>query len=478
MDARIRRANLYNALLCTFLVGVAYMEFIIALPTLAKDLKTDLVGMSWAVIAYQIATISLSLVFGRIGDLYSRHGVFMLGVLIFTAASLFCGFSQTVFQLSVFRFFQGMGGAMCQAQGRVLAMEAGEDFGAGKAQAYVTTAWFAGFLLGPTLGGWIIDHIHWRMTFFVLVPIGVFSLCASWRYRDVNRAGVAPVSARPPPTIDYGGIFFLLGATMSLIVLLDRRIMEVIAAERRYWLVIGLVGCSAAFLWRERTAESPILDLALFKIRMFSLSTVSLLFVSVGMTAIWFVLPFYLQEVLLLSPSFIGLLFISGPFLSMTVSPLGGHMADRLGARLPATAGAALLAAGSVLGAAFGAHSHWLWPAAMVAICGLGLAFFYPANHLAMIGSVPKEHRGMATGTIFMTFGLGSALGISLGSFLMTTAFRLYSGDFGATPSPEDPTSFVAAVNATFGGIFAASLVGLVSSALRGSVMGQHSNRA
>ena len=213
---------------------------------------------------------------------------------------------------------------------------------------------------------------------------------------------------------------------------------------------------------------SPILDLSLFRIRMFTLSGLSLLLVGVAQVMVGFVLPFYLQDILHLSPSFMGFLFISAPVFTVTLSPFAGWVADKVGPRLPSTAGILVLVIAAFIGGFLRADSHWTSPVVVLALWGLATALFYPPNHAAMIGSVPAQHRGVATGAVYVIFGLGSTFGISMGTLLLTAAFRYYSGDASATPTPAHPAVFVSAMNSTF---FAAGIMGLMAmacSAMRG----------
>jgi MFS family permease len=260
----------------------------------------------------------------------------------------------------------------------------------------------------------------------------------------------------------------LVAATVSLIAVVDHRVMEVADSGTRVSLTMGFLVCFAAFLYRESSTPSPVLDLSLFKIRMFSLSSLSLLLFGLAQVMIGFVLPFYLQDVLHLSPSFIGVLFISAPIFAVTLSPAVGWAADKVGPRLPATAGVLLLAMAAFLGAFLRTDSHWLLAVAVLGLWGLGTALFFPPNHVAMIASVPPRHRGVATGAIYVMFGLGSTFGISLGTWLLTAAFRHYTGDAMATATPANPEAFVRAMNSSFfmGGLMA--LVATLCSALRG----------
>jgi EmrB/QacA subfamily drug resistance transporter len=468
MDSRINWLLLANAALGNFLAGTASRIFSVSLPTVATSLETTIVGIAWAVIAYQISQISLSLIFGRIGDIYGRHTLFGVGLAVSSIGALLCGLSQNVTQLILFRMFQGVGASMTQSQGRALAMEALPKDSSGRAQGFMTTAFHSGVLLGPSVGGLIIDYIHWRAVFFFLIPIGVagmvLTLINYWKGNVPKRS----VPAESKGAIDYIGALLLIGATVALVSCIDHRIMESLAPSIRIVLVVGFLFLLVGFIYREYTTPSPILDLCLFRIRMFTLSALALLLVGVSQVMIGFVLPFYLQDVLHLTPTFIGLLFVSAPIFTVTLSPLVGWAVDRMGPRLPATVGITFLAAAGFFGSFLRPNSHWIVAVGVLALWGLATALFFTSNHTAMINSVPDQHRGVATGAIYVVFGLGTTFGVSLGTLLLTAAFRYYSGDPVATPTPSNPTIFVKAMNFSFvTGAFMA-LAAMFCSAMRG----------
>ena len=276
-QAQINWLLLSNAALGNFLAGTSSRIFSVSLPTVANSLETTIVGISWAVISYQISQISLSLIFGRIGDIYGRHTLFGLGLLVSSLASLACGLSQNVTQLIIFRMFQGVGASMTQSQGRALALEAMPKESSGKAQGFMTTAFHTGVLIGPSIGGLIIDYIHWRAIFFFLIPIAMCAMALTL----VNRAkgNVPPPAPVADRSVDYWGALLLIGATIALIAAVDHRIMESLAPGLRVALVVGFFVVFLGFLYREKTTPSPILDLSLFRIRMFTLSSLALLLV-------------------------------------------------------------------------------------------------------------------------------------------------------------------------------------------------------
>jgi MFS family permease len=179
-------------------------------------------------------------------------------------------------------------------------------------------------------------------------------------------------------------------------------------------------------------------------------------------------LPFYLQEVLKLKPSFIGLLFVSAPIFTVTLSPLVGWAVDKVGPRWPATVGISFLASAGFVGSFLRTDSHWLSAVLVLCLWGLATSLFFTSNHTAMITSVPAQHRGVATGAIYVMFGLGTTFGVSLGTLLLTTSFRYFTGDPTATPTVANPEMFVRSMNFSFmvGGCMA--LLAMMLSALRG----------
>ena len=457
---------LANAVLGQFLAGLATRIFTISLPTVASGLATNILGISWALISFQLASISLSLVFGRVGDLYGRSRVCTVGFIILATSSLLCGMSQNVIQLIMFRFLQGIGGAMIQSSARALAMDAVPPGWEGKAQGFMTVSFHTGFLIGPPLGGFLIESVGWRWVFFVMVPIGVTGVILS--ILGAKR-GLEKRVERNVSSVDYVGAAMLILLSICLILLVDVKSAELMGITHPVILTAIFIGLLLGFLSYERRLESPILNVALFKIRMFSFSIISLLMLSITRGLVGFLLPFYLQEILQLSPSFMGLLFLVAPIFTLSLAHVGGHMTDRVGPRIPATIGVLSSMASVLVGLFFRSDSHWLIPGLMLAFSGAGTAFFNSANQAASIGSVPMNHRGFATGMVHTGFELGHMLGVSLGGVLLTVAYRYYSGTADATPGPDDPDAFVSAMNVSYLSAAACCLVALVMSLMRGS---------
>jgi EmrB/QacA subfamily drug resistance transporter len=455
---------LANAMMGQFFTGIATRIFIVSMPTIAAALNADILAVAWALIAYQLAGICLSVIFGRLGDIHGRHWIYGAGFLIMTVSSFLCGVAPTVGWLIALRLVQGIGSAMLSSATRVLAMEAMPEGAAGRANGYMTMSFHGGLLLGPPVGGLVIDLLSWRWIFFLLVPIGVVGLVLTamripGRPRIANGRGAA---------VDYVGSVLLVVLTAVLTLLVDHRSATAVGAGRTSVMAAVLILTLVGFVVHERRALHPVVNLDLFKIRMFVFSVLSLLAFAITGSVLTFLLPFYMQDVLHHSPSFMGVLFLAAPILTIGLAPVAGHLTDRIGPRVPASIGLTVIMTGFVIGMLLRVDSHWILPALLLASTGIGQGFFNTSNQTAIIASVPREHRGFATGLVQMAFGLGSLLGISLGGALLTVLFRHYSGSPDATPSATAPGPFVAAMSATYGVCLVLMAGALVASVLRG----------
>lgn len=316
-----------------------------------------------------------------------------------------------------------------------------------------------GFFIGPPLGGLIIDWVHWRGIFFLLfVPslIGMI-LCLV-----TGRSAARP--AGRPQAVDFTGAILFFALSIMATLLLDQKIAALLNLASQAALVGGFAGILWGFIAHERKTAAPVINLGFFAVTTYGYGALGLLMCCITQGLVTFIAPFYLQDVLKLSPSFIGVIFLAPSLLSMVLSPVSGALTDRIGARSLLLTGIVILMVAFAIGARLRPDSHWLWPALLLGLVGIGSAFFNTPSQAVMIGSLPKDQWGSAIGIINGIFGLGHMLGISLSGIFLTLAFRYYSGVPGTTPDPGDTTMFVAAMNATFLFALAISAVPLATS--------------
>lgn len=456
---KLRRLTLVNSVIGVTVAGISTRVFIISMPTLAAALESDMLGISWALIAYQMAGIGLGVVCGRLGDIYGHHKTYGFGMATMAVGSMLCGLAQNALQLILFRFLQGVGGAMIQSSGRALAFRAMPTGSEGKAQGLMAMSHQLGFFIGPPIGGLIIDLVHWRGIFFLLFLPSVVGAALCY----VTGRAVAASPARSQ-AIDYRGASLFLGLTILITMLLDQKVVRALGASNQTLLVLLFLGLLWGFIAQEKKTPSPMIHLSFFTVPIFGFGSVGLLMCCITQGLTTFVTPFYLQEVLKLSPTFMGLIFLAPSLLSMVLSPVSGALTDRIGARFLLILGVLVLMASFWIGANLRPDSHWILPAILLALTGIGSALFNTPSQAVMIGSLPKENWGTAIGIINGIFGLGQMLGISLSGIFLTLAFRYYSGIPGTTPDPGDTQVFVASVNVTYLFALGISVISLLTS--------------
>jgi MFS family permease len=431
----------------------------ISVPTLATALGTDILGISWALIVYQVAAIGLGVVCGRLGDMYGHHKMYGLGMAMMAVGSLLCGLSQDVFQLILFRFLQGIGGAMLQSSGRTLGYKSMPKGSEGKAQGLMAMSHQFGFFVGPPIGGLIIDLVNWRGIFFLLmlpslVGLGISLMAGRFAVESGVRSG----------SVDYLGALLFFGLTILATMLLDQKIAVVIGAANQALFALTFVGLLWSFIYHEKKTPSPMIHLNFFSTRVFGYGSLGLLMACITQGLTMFITPFYLQDVLNLSPTFIGIIFLVPSLFSMVMAPVSGAMTDRIGARSLLIMGVLILMVAFLIGANLRTDSHWILPTLLLALAGIGSTVFNTPSQAVMISSLPKEHWGIAIGIINGIFGLGQMLGISLSGIFLTLAFRFYSGDPGTIPNPGDTHVFVASMNVTYLFALGISVVPLLTS--------------
>src|SRR3989441_8022410 len=277
---------------------------------------------------------------------------------------------------------------MISSAARVLAMEAMPEGAEGRANGFMTMSSHGGVLLGRPLGGLVIDLLSWRWSFFLLVPIGGAGIALT----AMRARGRVALVGRPP-AVDYVGAALLVVLTVVLTLLVDQRSAEAIGVGQTSVMIVAFALALAGFLVHERRAVNPVVNLALFRIRMFIFSVLSLLLFAITSSVLTFLLPFYIQDVLHHSPSFMGLLFLGAPVLTISLAALAGQLTDRIGPRIPASIGLSVIMAGFVIGILLRVDSHWSLPALLLACTGIGQGFFNTPNQTAIIGSVPREYR-------------------------------------------------------------------------------------
>ncbi len=439
---------------------------VIALPDILRDLHTDLFALLWIVVGYTLVATVLVLNAGRLADMVGRAKMFTLGLGVFTVASVFCGLAPTAALLIAGRIVQGVGGALIMATSAALVTDAFPRRELGRALGINAMVVGAGLMLGPILGGFLTG-LGWRTVFWFNVPIGIVGiLLGIFVLRELS-----PASGRRS--------FDLTGSALYLVGLLG--LMTALAFGGLYgwttaWVLGGFVAFAVAlpaFLWVESHKAEPLLDLSLFRIRLFAMGNLTSFLNGIARNGVLFLLVFYLQGAKGDDPVTAGILLAPLAIGLLVLSPISGALADRYGSRLLATAGMLVTALGLIGLTTIQVDTPYWQLALWQLIIGAGSGLFASPNASAVMGVVPPAQRGAGSGTRMMLTQSGFVISIALSIGLVTTAMdpqvllSIFSGTQVGTGG-IDLQPFIDALHLAFGVGAVASLLGAGVSLMRG----------
>ncbi|MCL6448140.1 MAG: MFS transporter [Armatimonadetes bacterium] len=386
-----------------------------ALPVIEHNLQADLVWTGWIITAYQLVLLTTMPLVGRISDEWGRKRVFMGCVIIFTLGSLFCALSPNIFWLIAARFFQALGGGgfMPSAMGIV-----GDHFAEDRARAIglFTSVFPLGGIVGPALGGWLLDYTPWHTIFLINIPVGVVVLILSHLLLEPDPAARRTRVDLPGASLFAVSILFL----MYFLTRIGENPAVVFSGVTWILLALGILLLLAFLRWEKRV-ESPVLELSLLKNPTFAvINGLNLLYGAciLGMMAF---IPYYAQLVYGMSSLAGGSLLTARALGMIGMSALVSMILNRTGYRLPMTAGFLVLAA-STLGLAFLPHGpviggraladYW-WLAFLVFVSGVGVGLASPPSNNAAIELMPEKIAAIS-GLRGMFRQAGGVLGTSL----------------------------------------------------------------
>ena len=367
---------------------------ILGLPDMMVKLHADLIEMIWVIMGYILVSTVFLLTFGRVADMFGRVRMYNLGFVIFTIGSALCGFSANATQLIIFRLVQGSGAAMMVVNSVALITEVFPANERGKALGINAITFSIGGVAGPILGGLILTLADWRWIFFINVPVGLFG--AIWGYRVLREMSIRKKGERFD---GVGALSFSLGLTALLIALTLGIQFSFTSTPIVVLFFVFLVGV-AFFLWWERRASNPVLDLSLFNNRVYNFSVLSAMIQSLALFSVNFLIVFYLQGVLGYDPLKAALLLIPLPVMTSIVAPLGRQPRRPHRRAHPRHDRPAHPGRGPGLVPRITPAMPYWQIAIGLGLMGLGGGLFYPPNTSAAMNAAPKNRLGIASGTL------------------------------------------------------------------------------
>jgi EmrB/QacA subfamily drug resistance transporter len=386
-----------------------------ALPRMASDLG-GLAHLSWVITAFMLSSTIATPIFGKLSDMFGRRSFLLLAIALFVGASALCGLAQSMGQLIAFRFVQGIGAGGIMTLTQTIISDVVGPRERVRYQGLFSGTFALSAVAGPIIGGGLTTALSWRWVFYVNLPIGIVALAFILH-------ALKPTEQRTTHAIDYLGAV-LLAAVSSLALLLFSWGGSVFAwwSLRAGAVIAAVLILLALFLWRERRAAEPLLNLALFHIRRFTIGTITMGCMGFAMMSAMVFLPLYFQLVLGLNPAEAGFMLLPQILMMLVTSILGGKLSADLGRpKLFLAGGIALEAAGltslAILAYA-GADIPWFWGG--LAILGIGMGVAMPNATAIVQNAVPRDEMGVATASMSFIRSMGGALGVAVSGGVMT----------------------------------------------------------
>jgi DHA2 family multidrug resistance protein len=414
IDVPVHRGAEHKYIIAFAVVLAALMQVIdssivnVALPDMMGNLGASLDEIAWVSTGYILASVIVIPLTGFLGDLFGRKRYFVGSIIVFTTASFFCGASHSLGMLIFWRVVQGVGGGALMTVSQAVLFESFPTEEAGMAMALFGLGVMVGPTIGPTLGGWLTDNYGWPWIFFINIPIGIVAAVMIAGYvRD-------PAHQKRPHRIDYMGIALLIASVSAVQYVLEH-------GERDDWfasgfittlVVIGVVG-GALLIWRELTTEHPAIDVRVLRHRQMWVGTVLGVVMGIGLYAMSFTLPVFLQANLRMTAEQTGIVLLPGAIATALSMLVAGRLSNRVDARLLITIGVLIFAMAAWQLSRMTGQSgapDFFWPLINRGV-GLGL-MFVPLTTITLAELDPRE---LAQGTGLYNFfrQLGGSFGIA-----------------------------------------------------------------
>ncbi|MEK4062329.1 MFS transporter [Paenibacillus borealis] len=427
-----RKLILIGVLLATFLAAIEGTVTGPAGPAIVGDFQ-GMQWLSWIFTAYLLAMAVTTPIFGKLSDLIGRKPVFIGGAVVFLLGSLLCGISQSMEQLIIFRGIQGIGaGALIPMTFTII----GDIYSIkerAKTQGLLSSVWGISSLVGPLLGGYVVDYLSWRWVFVFNLPFGLLSIIFISRYLKEERV-------RRKTKIDVAGVLLFAAGMGALLFGLTT------GGQNLPWtspLLLAILGAAilllVVFLFVERRAPEPMLPLTLFSVRNIAVSTGANLLVSTLIIGLSTYVPLWVQGVFGKSAALSGLLLAPMSVGWMLGSIAGGRMILRSGSRRTGMLGLALISIGAIGLAFMNGDSSQLLLLCLMLFCGVGFGYASTVFTIIAQSSVEHEQRGASTALNTFTRSLGQTVGVAIfGSWLNLTIDRRLAEQPGSAVTGDD----------------------------------------
>jgi EmrB/QacA subfamily drug resistance transporter len=391
----------------------------IALPTITTSFAVDVALSQWTITAYMLTMTSLLLFFGRVSERTGRTVLFIAGFAVFTLGSLACGLSATFGQLVGFRVLQAVGGSMVFSISGAILFQAFPPDERGRAMGYLGSTVAVASVLGPIVGGILVDSLGWRSIFLVNVPIGVVLVPGALAFLRVPEKRTARLE------MDWAGAAALAVCLVSLMLALSLVAQPAIPLVPALAAAAVFLAAGSGFLVRELRCRRPLLDPRLFRNSAFTRPLAAMTLYFAGSFMMNIAGPFYFEGAMGFSPTRVGLVYLIVPLAMAVASPVSGWLFDRRPWPWYGVVGIAVAAAAFIALGVIARQYSLAWMAVLFAVLGLGSALFQSPNNTEIMSALPASELSVASSVSSAARNLGMTLGVALASVLLALQLRL-----------------------------------------------------
>lgn len=430
----------------------------ISLPTIMADFKSNLAVSEWIILSYLLVIIGLLLPFGRLADMTGRKKIYRLGFVIFSLGSGLCALSGNPGQLIFFRALQAVGAAMIMANSFAIITAVFPPQLRGRGLGMMGTVVAVGFTVGPSLGGFLVSAFGWRSIFYVNVPVGALGITMITTV--LNERLVSPTLGQKKSFDFIGAALVVSGLSALLLGLTSGQGGNWGSQSVLFELAIAAGALVLVPVWEARATE-PLIDLHLFKNRLFTFGNLAGFFSFLGVSANAFLMPFFLQLALGYTPLHAGLLMTPTALAIAVVSPLSGWLSDRIDTRIVSSLGLAVSTTALIWLSLLKAQASYHDVLVRLLLLGTGQGLFQSPNNSSVMGSVPRNSLGIAGGFLSMMRNVGQVVGIALAGTILTGAMVTVLGhaSFEALHAGGSPARKAPALAAFMVGLHRAYLI-------------------
>jgi EmrB/QacA subfamily drug resistance transporter len=406
----LENSTLFVTTLTSFIGPFMISSVNVALPAIQVEFGADAVQLSWIATAYLLATAIVLVPIGKVADIYGRKKIFVAGLIGYTVSSGLAALVKTIAGFIGTRILQGAGAAMFITTGMAILTSVFPPHKRGRAIGIYVAAVYIGLSVGPFAGGLMTQHCGWRSIFVAAFVLGIMAVLVTLYFLKGEWADARGEIFDHTGALLYGTAIFSLvfGATL----IPDRMAL--------YLILTGAVGL-IAFVLHEKRMQHPLFEVALFQTnRTFAFSSLAALINYSATFAITFLLSLYLQYIKGMAPQTTGAVLMAQPVVMALLSPLAGHLSDRVEPRILASAGMFLTALGLANFAGVGMETRTITIIGTLMLVGFGFALFSSPNMSAIMGAVEKKYYGIASGTVATMRLLGQMFSMASATVVLT----------------------------------------------------------